>query len=339
MIKEKIIRTVCFFTNKPTSETMNKLNKITDKLINNKFEVQTKRICTTLKNLPKLKKIVKENKEILLSAGTINFENTKEIEKLCNEKNLSFNVDLTSQEIKLNHVDLLFEIIKNKPEKTFEFAYVFNNANSTPYYPSANYSQEGFAIGLQPTNLFKGCKNLEEWFVKMKSTWQEINDLLKNEKDFLGIDSSIAPNLPKESSFIQITNKIYKSFEKSVSTDMYIKTTNFIKTQNPKPIGLCGLMLPCLEDSMLAKEYKKGNFSIERNIFLSLQSGLGIDTYPIGINEKPERVLEILKLIQLLSNKYKKPLSIRFVSDGKTKIGKKSDFKNQYLQDVIIRKL
>ena len=98
-------------------------------------------------------------------------------------------------------------------------------------------------------------------------------------------------------------------------------------------------MFPCLEDFELASEYEKGNFPIERNIFLSLHSGLGIDTYPIGIDESKDRVLEILSLLQGLSNKYKKPLSARFVSDGKARIGEKTDFKNQYLKDVVIRRL
>lgn len=95
-------------------------------------------------------------------------------------------------------------------------------------------------------------------------------------------------------------------------------------------MGLCGLMLPALEDFELAKEYEKGNFSIERNIYLSLHSGLGIDTYPIGVDEKPEKMVEILKLLQSLSNKFNKPLSARFVSDGKAKIGERTNFKNQY---------
>lgn len=98
-------------------------------------------------------------------------------------------------------------------------------------------------------------------------------------------------------------------------------------------------MFPCLEDFELADEFEKGNFTVERNIYLSLHSGLGIDTYPIGIDESPQRVLEILKLIQGLSNKYNKPLSTRFVSDGKAKIGQKTDFQNQYLKDVVVRKL
>ncbi len=118
-----------------------------------------------------------------------------------------------------------------------------------------------------------------------------------------------------------------------------MEITKFIKKENPNPIVLCGLMLPCLEDYDLAKEYENGNFTMERNIYLSLHSGLGIDTYPVGINESPQKILEILKLIQALSNKYKKPLSARFVSDGKAKIGEKTDFQNQYLKDVIIRSL
>ena len=40
-----------------------------------------------------------------------------------------------------------------------------------------------------------------------------------------------------------------------------------------------------------------------------------------------------------VSNKYKKPLSVRFVSDGKAKTGEKTDFQNKYLIDVIVRKL
>ena len=94
-----------------------------------------------------------------------------------------------------------------------------------------------------------------------------------------------------------------------------------------------------IEDFELADEYEKGNFSIERNIYVSLHSGLGIDTYPIGVNESPDRVIEILKLLQALSNKYKKPLSCRFVSDGVAEIGEMTNFKNEYLKDVTVRQL
>jgi uncharacterized protein (UPF0210 family) len=98
-------------------------------------------------------------------------------------------------------------------------------------------------------------------------------------------------------------------------------------------------MLPCVEDFSLAEEYERGNFSIERNLFLSLHSGLGIDVYPIGLDEDRGRVGEILSLIKGLAEKYNKPLAARFVSDGRAKIGQKTDFRNQYLKDIVIRAL
>jgi hypothetical protein len=66
---------------------------------------------------------------------------------------------------------------------------------------------------------------------------------------------------------------------------------------------------------------------------------LGIDTYPIGVDESPDRVFEILCLLHGLSQKYNKPLSARFISDGTAKIGEQTDLKNKYLKDVVVRPL
>jgi Uncharacterized conserved protein len=178
-----------------------------------------------------------------------------------------------------------------------------------------------------------------KWLEKLESVWQEIDSLLKSVDGYLGIDSSIAPLFQNSGSLINFIRRLGLDFSHSVTTDVYTTISKFIKENNPNPVGLCGLMFPCLEDFELAEEYETGNFSIERNIFLSLHSGLGIDTYPIAINQNKEKVLEILKLVQQLSNKYQKPLSVRFVSDGKAKIGEKTDFKNQYLKDVVVREL
>ena len=233
----------------------------------------------------------------------------------------------------------MFKIIKINPQKTFNFTYVFNNKPETPFFPSASYEHDGFSVGLQPTDLSEGCKNLKEWLGRMKKTWDEVNYLLNDYKDFLGIDSSIAPLYQGKSSLIGFIKKLGYDFSASVTTDVYLQITKFLSKNNPRPVGLNGLMFPCLEDFELAEEYEKGSFSIERNIYLSLHSGVGIDTYPLGVDESPERVIEILRLVQGLSNKYSKPLSVRFVSDGDSKIGERTNFKNEYLKDVVIRKI
>ncbi|MFA6447048.1 MAG: DUF711 family protein [Patescibacteria group bacterium] len=302
-------------------------------LVGKGFEVQTLRICSNSIERPK-----EGWGEILTCIGVPSLEDAiKNRDKFFIEPDLSMNLDLTNSKISLSEVDYLFEIIRTDAKKTFNFAYVFNNQPSSPYFPSATYSKEGFSIGLQTTDLSDGCKTLEEWFDKLRLVWMEIDELFKNDKGYLGIDSSIAPVFQGQSSLVNLIKRLGPTFKESVLSDIYLRTTKFIKENNPKPIGLCGLMFPCLEDFELAEEYEKGEFTLERNLFLSLHSGLGVDTYPIGIDEDPKKILDILKTVQGLSNKYKKPLSVRFVSDGKAKIGEKTDFKNQYLKDVIIR--
>jgi len=333
-MSNKIIRTICYFQKDPNEQTFQKLDELESLFKKSGFEVQTKRLCS-----PNIEKIIELDKTYsakgyFLSTGTVDKD---KIDILLRTNNIAFNYDLTNKEINLQDVDILFNIIKNAPAKTFNFTYVFNNPTSSPFFPAAHYENDGFTVGFQPTDLAEGCKTINEWLLKMKKTWFQSIDRLKHSQDFLGIDSSIAPFADGKGSLINFIKKISGSFEKSVTTNIYTQITEFIKEENPKPVGLCGLMFPCLEDFELTEEYEKGNFSIERNIYLSLHSGVGIDTYPIGVDEKPERVLEIFKLLQNLSNKYKKPLSARFVSDGKAKIGAKTDFKNQYLKDVIAR--
>lgn len=339
MVDNKIIRSVCYFTDNPSTEITDKLAAVAKTLENEGYLIQTKRICSSLKDIDQLSQKVAGKAEYL-SIGTITLDEALErLPKFYEINNLNFNIELANEQITTKHVDLLFKVIQERPDKTFSFTFVFNNAPSSPFFPSGSYEKNGFSIGLQPTDLSENCTTLEEWFAAMKHCWDEIAETFYDNPEFLGIDSSIAPLLGGKGSIVNFVKRLGTTFDHSVTTDMYTKITKFIKENNPKLVGLSGMMLPCLEDDELAAEYEQGNFSIERNIFLSLHSGLGIDTYPIAVDEKPERVIEILTLLQALSNKYKKSLSARFVSDGKAKIGEKTDYKNQYLADVVLREL
>jgi uncharacterized protein (UPF0210 family) len=173
----------------------------------------------------------------------------------------------------------------------------------------------------------------------MKAVWSELDSICSSEEGFLGVDTSIAPLFSGRGSFIDFIKRMGHDFSRSVTTDVYLRITRFINEAYTKKVGQCGLMFPCLEDFELAAEYEQGNFPIERNAFLSLHSGLGIDSYPIGIDERPERIAEVLTLLQGLSSKYQKPLSARFVSDGKAGIGQLTHFENPYLKDVVVRPL
>jgi uncharacterized protein (UPF0210 family) len=180
---------------------------------------------------------------------------------------------------------------------------------------------------------------MDDWFERMRQAWNFLLELVGTEPDFLGIDSSVAPLGYGDGSLVAFVRRLHGSFRRSVLTDFYLRLTHFVKTANPRPIGLCGLMLPCLEDFPLAEEYQNGNFDLPTNLFLSLHSGLGVDTYPLGINENPQAVLDTLRLVRGLSLKHNKPLSVRFVSDGQALIGDHTHFNNNYLKDVVVRPL
>ncbi len=335
----EIVRSICYFTDRPDQKAVVKANELAEKVIAQGYEVQTRRICSPFENPKELEHRIGDT-TILLGVGSVFLQQALDnLPVFYQAESVSFHTDLTVEVIDTSHTQVLFELIRNKPDLTFNFAYVFNNRPSSPYFPSAAYEKNGFAIGLQPTDLSEGCTSLEEWLQKVKGSWQRLYELFDSHPDFLGIDSSIAPAFAGKGSLVNFVRRLGFTFDESVTTDLYLQMTDFLKKHNPKPVGLCGLMLPCLEDFELAEEYEKGNFSIERNIFLSLHSGLGVDTYPIGIDEGPQRVVQILKLVQGLSSKHQKPLSVRFVSDGKAKIGEKTDFQNQYLKDVIVRKI
>ena len=336
---QKIIRSLCWFAETSnTTGVLDRLDEIEERLGRHKFLIQTKRVCFGKARIEELRQWETEE-ALYLSIGTLNIESlTQQLEDFLHAGNVSLNLDLTNGAT-ANHVDVLLRIIREAPAKTFNFAYTFHNRPSSPFFPSAAFERPGFAVGLQPTDLSEGCSDLTDWFSAMETVWLEICNLLDDNERFLGIDASIAPLFRDKSSLIHFVKKIHGDFSKAVTMDIFIKISEFLATHNPKPVGLCGLMFPCLEDFELAAEYEAGRFPIERNLFLALHSGLGLDTYPVGIDEDPDRILQVLSLVQKLSAKYQKPLSARFVSDGNAKIGDISDFKNPFLKNVRIRPL
>ena len=339
MPPQKIVRTICYFDVTPGTRAIECLDDVARRLQEHDYLVQTKRVCTSNMELKFYNRDF-VGSDVFLGAGSLTLASAQnQLEDFYQTNNLSFHIDLTGNHIQAAHIELLFDIMQNKPDKTFNFAYVFQNSPSSPYFPAAHYHQQGFAIGLQPTDLSEGCDSLHAWLDRMRRVWHEINDLFKHDTAFLGIDASIAPFAEGHSSLIHLINRLGFSFPASVTTDIYVTISDYLRQHNPRPIGLCGIMFPCLEDFGLASEYEKGRFSVERNIYLSLHSGLGLDTYPIGMDEKPSTLLPILRLLQGLSKKYGKPLSARFVSDGQACIGDRTHFGNPYLKDVTLRPL
>lgn len=343
---KKVIRTLTYFLPHAVADwqpTMARIAALYDRAIAAGYEVQTLRLCSPHLCAGQLPTLGENLPLLLCSWGTLDmaaadFE-SRVADWWSSDDALFFNINLQAEPTRA-HVDFLMETLKRRPLKLFHFAYTVAAAdNRSPFFPSAHSEREGFAVGLQTTDLAVGAATLGDWLERKRAVWAEIIELFGAENDFMGIDSSVAPLFENGSSLFEHLARWYPNYSMSRLATMPIFTqiTNFIKTQNPMPTGLCGLMLPCLEDFALARHYDNGDFDTERNLYLSLHSGLGIDTYPFGIDQDAGRMLEVLQLLYALGTKYKKPLSVRWISDGISKIGEQSRFENQFLLDAKIR--
>ena len=161
MNNQKIVRTVCIFTQSPNDEATARLDKLENKLVNAGFMVQTKRVSSTLGSLDSLLDLSTKGVGYV-SVGDISLTEAKDLLPTFYSNNaLTFNLELANEEIGLEHVSLLQDIIENNASRTFSFTYTFNNAASSPYFPSARYEKDGFAVGIQPTDLSAGCSSID----------------------------------------------------------------------------------------------------------------------------------------------------------------------------------
>ncbi len=333
-----IVRSLCLFTDRLDAHEGERLDRLALRIEEAGFTLQTRRVCVAGHGAAEVEACYGDGRRFL-SIGQLDRTGlAREFDALLETNNVACNL-APPDAVTADDAAWLFRLMEAQPEQTFGFAYTFANAPGSPFFPSASWAGNGFALGLQPTDLAVGCDTPEAWLVRLRDSWLELQALFANEPGFLGIDGSIAPLWDNPGSLVGHVRRWAGSFERAITSDLFLRITGFLRTANPCPVGLNGLMLPCLEDRQLAGVYEQGRFTVERNLFLAMHCGLGIDTYPVGIDETPERVLEILRLVQGLAERHAKPLSVRLVSDGRARIGERTGFGNRYLHDVVVRSL
>ena len=340
-MSNKIIRSLCYYTDNPGPHTVARLQALQSLFESRGFALQTLRIACPdgLFEVAELEAKLQAYPELLLSIGHLEPEAVQTALPSFRRSPKVFFHRRIDQGFAPGDWPMLQSLWRKAPLKSFHLAFNACCPASSPFFPSARYEREGFSVGLQSTNLAAEVPNFKAWLQRQQEVWLELADLLAAQPDALGIDSSIAPLGRGAGSLVHWLEQWLGSWEKAVQSSIFMDMTAFIRAQNPWPVGLCGLMLPCLEDFQLAEQYEKGAFSLERNLFLSLHCGLGIDTYPAPLDTPLERLQDLGEQVRRLALKYQKCLSIRLIADGKSQAGQVSDFQNHYLQDAVLQTL
>jgi len=116
--------------------------------------------------------------------------------------------------------------------------------------------------------------------------------------------------------------------------------TDVIKNLDLKTCGYSGLMLPVIEDKVLAKRASENHFTVQELLLFSSVSGTGLDVVPLPGNTTVEMIERIYHDVAALSLKYTdKALSARlFLLPGKV-AGDLVEFENPFLTSSVVMEI
>jgi uncharacterized protein (UPF0210 family) len=225
--------------------------------------------------------------------------------------------------------------------------------SGTPFYPASYYTGEGkqFAIALQSANVVgevlastKSPAEAEERLknvlgahaAKIEKTAAAISE--GSDWKYGGIDLSPAPLKD-----VSIGHAIENFLDAPVGSSGTLSTaaliTRALKAIPVKQAGYSGLMLPILEDAVLAQRWSEGRLSIDALLAYSAVCGTGLDTIPMPGDVSQKQLEAILGDVASLSVKWHKPLSARLQPVVGKKAGDMTEFDDPFLVNAKIQPL
>ncbi len=215
-----------------------------------------------------------------------------------------------------------------------------------PFFPAA-YHQDGpaaFAIATEAADLaitaINGGRSLNEVRKRLITAIEEaaagvldVVDALVDDHQirFKGLDFSLAP-YPTQASSIgaAIESLGVGTFGGGGTLFATAFLTQCIRQANIPHTGFSGVMLPVLEDEVLAKRAAEGSFSVNDLLLYSAVCGTGLDTVPLPGNTPPEEMAAIFLDLAALAVSLNKPLTARLMPIPGLAVGQKVAFDFDY---------
>ncbi|MBI3404812.1 MAG: DUF711 family protein [Acidobacteria bacterium] len=242
-----------------------------------------------------------------------------------------------------------------RSQGNFRFAATALIPAGTPFYPASWHSSAGsqFAIGLESANMVaeafgatqgRGAaaaqKAVEFMLGKHAQLIEQTAESIAKEANwaYLGMDMSPAPL--KDVSIGAALEKFTGAHLGTSGTLTAAATvTAALRAIPVKRIGYSGLMLPVLEDAIIAQRWTEGRLSIDALLAYSSVCGTGLDVVPLPGSVTRSQLEKIIGDMATLAVKLKKPLSARLLPVAGKKAGEKTDFDDPYLVNAILQPL
>ena len=115
--------------------------------------------------------------------------------------------------------------------------------------------------------------------------------------------------------------------------------TAAVKAVPETQVGYSGLMVPVMEDKILAQRWAESTYNIDSLLAYSAVCGTGLDTIPLPGNITAEQIERIFGDVASLATKWNKPLSARLQPIQNKKPGDQTDFQDPFLFNTTVHPL
>jgi len=250
-------------------------------------------------------------------------------------------------------------VIKNLADTTphsegnFRFAALASVPPYSPFFPAAYHTGTGhqFTIGLESANTVAAAfqnapdiptarRRLLDLFIQQSFDVEELGIRADREQGwiYLGLDLSPAPS--KDASIVAAIEALsHQPFGSSGTLTAVATITSTFKDIGARKVGYSGVMLPVLEDPLLAERWNAGLVSLDTLLSYSAVCGTGLDTIPLPGDASLEALTRIIGDVASLSVKWNKPLSARLLPVAGKRAGDPTEFIDPDLINVTIQPL
>lgn len=237
---------------------------------------------------------------------------------------------------------------------TFNFAATAMLGPYGPFYPGAWHpgSGERLAIG------FEGANVVQEVFARTHGDFDaavaeltrqltvhaRIAETIGTEVashhgwTFMGVDPTPAP-LADVSIGAAIEAFTGAKFGAGGTMTAALVITTAVKAVPVRQIGYSGLMVPVMEDKLLARRWSEGTYDTDSLLAYSAVCATGVDTVPLPGDVTEAQLMRIYGDVASLAWKWHKPLAARLQPVTGRKAGEETGFEDPYLFNTKIHPL
>ncbi len=202
--------------------------------------------------------------------------------------------------------------------QNFRFAATAQLGPGTPFFPGAYASPEldhSFALASESAGVVREGGDLEKELAPLVEAGEAVARAAGWK--YVGLDTSPAP-APGNSIAAALEKRSGAPVGAPGTLAAAASITSEIKSLKFRQTGYSGLMLPVLEDDLLARRAAEGRVNLHSLLLYSAVCGTGLDTVPLPGDMPAASVAALLEEVALLAKRWNKPLTARlFLVPGK----------------------